>query len=235
MADAEAAPAMPAVMAVDVAAPGLPHSPTSPFALEPDGSGYLPLLEEPVGAWARTDSLVLLASYRCWVGACHMPCSCWEWSIRACRVVLLSHKCVSPHFMCCLPFYPGPLLQSLTFSASDEAYLFCPLAPPPTAASSCITALEHVNGTVLFQQVSMVLVLQACAVSAAMWSNGTIPACSLPPPCGALAPSFLATTVCARQRLNRSVCPAPLPLALCRTSCPAAAPAWAQRQRVGTA
>ena len=52
----------------------------------------------------------------------------------------------------CSPFcQPNP--QSLTFSASDDAYLFSPVAPPPTAAPSCVTALEHVNGTVLFQQV----------------------------------------------------------------------------------
>ncbi len=53
----------------------------------------------------------------------------------------------------CPPLLPKPNPQSLTFSASDDAYLFSPVAPPPTATPSCVTALEHVNGTVLFQQV----------------------------------------------------------------------------------
>ena len=64
--------------------------------------------------------------------------------------LLFSHPC-SPRplpigLLCSL------LPQSLTFSASDDAYLFSPLAPP-AAAPSCCTALEHVNGTVLFRQV----------------------------------------------------------------------------------
>jgi hypothetical protein len=59
---------------------------------------------------------------------------------------------------CCNPTSPSFLLslpssQSLTFSASDAAYLFqpsmLPTSPPSGAPTSC-TAVEHVNGTMLF-------------------------------------------------------------------------------------
>lgn len=67
----------------------------------------------------------------------------------------LGPSCRTP---CCNPTSPSFLLslpssQSLTFSASDDAYLFqpsmLPTSPPCGAPTSC-TAVEHVNGTMLF-------------------------------------------------------------------------------------